>query len=61
MYSILAAGFLVMTVGMTLMLCWLGWQQHKIDQAESQAKQQKRADAAQAAALLADGLAKPAV
>jgi hypothetical protein len=59
MYSILAAAFLIMTIGMTGVLCWLGWQQHQIEKAESQAEKEKRAETAQAALLAA--AASPAV
>lgn len=44
MYSIMAAGFLVMTIGMTVLLLVLGWQQRKIDRAEIEAERKARAD-----------------
>lgn len=52
MYSILAAGFLIMTIGMTGVLLFLGWQQHQIDRSEREAEIDRRKSVVPAKAVV---------
>jgi hypothetical protein len=38
MFAIMAVAFIVLTVGMTALLLFLGWQQHQIERREAEAK-----------------------